>query len=63
MRTSATDKYLKGIIPVNSLIALSFGGLSAYASYFLRKEKTSLITIARGSVAGIVAVSAGVHDI
>ncbi|CAK91205.1 unnamed protein product (macronuclear) [Paramecium tetraurelia] len=60
-RGSAT--YVKGLVPVNALLAASFGGLSSYVSYYLKKEKTSLITIARGSLAGVVAVSASVDDI
>ena len=60
-RTSAD--YVKGLVPVNTILAASFGGLSSYVSYYLKKEKTSLITIARGALAGVVAVSASANDI
>jgi Amt family ammonium transporter len=55
--------FVKGLVPVNTLIAASFGGLTSYVAYYLKKEKTSLISLSRGAVAGVVAVSASVDDI
>ncbi|CAK89089.1 unnamed protein product (macronuclear) [Paramecium tetraurelia] len=58
-----TDKYEQGLIAVNTLIAATFSALTSFVAQYLKTHKTSLIAIARGSVAGIVAISAIANDV
>lgn len=48
---------------MNSLIAGAFGGLTAFTVNYLRREVTSLIVLARGLIAGVVAVAASVETV
>jgi len=45
------------------LIAAAAGGLLSFVGNYFRTQETSLIALARGAVAGIVSVSAGLNDI
>ncbi|KAM3142614.1 hypothetical protein pb186bvf_005273 [Paramecium bursaria] len=57
------EGYARALIIVNSLIAGAFGGLTAFAVNYLRREVTSLIVLARGIIAGVVAVAASVETV
>jgi ammonia channel protein AmtB len=46
------------LIACNALIAAIFAGLTSFIVYYLNSHRTSLISLSRGSVAGIVAISA-----
>ncbi|CAD8094527.1 unnamed protein product [Paramecium sonneborni] len=57
------DKYEQGLIAVNTIVATTFSALTSFIVQYLKTHKTSLIALARGSVAGIVAISAIANDV
>lgn len=57
-KEGSNNDYTQGLIACNSLIAATFAGLTSFLVYYLKSHRTSLISLSRGSVAGIVAISA-----
>lgn len=50
------------MVAVNTLVAGATGGFFSFITRYLTKETTSLFSISRGILAGLVASSAAAHE-
>ncbi|CAD8209179.1 unnamed protein product [Paramecium pentaurelia] len=57
------NKYEQGLIAVNTIVAATLSAITSFILQYLKTHKTSLIALSRGSVAGIVAISAMANDV
>ncbi|CAD8137059.1 unnamed protein product [Paramecium octaurelia] len=62
IQSGQATPYVQGLVAVNTLVAGAAGGFWSFITRYFTKETTSLFSISRGILAGLVASSAAAHE-
>ncbi|CAD8059260.1 unnamed protein product [Paramecium sonneborni] len=62
IQSGQSTPYIQGLVAVNTLVAGAVGGFWSFITRYFTKETTSLFSISRGILAGLVVSSAAPHE-